>query len=649
MAKYLISSLIMIVVLFTQINFGAVYSYQQINLSSCNDSSLSSTKNNKVKTKELSQSIATQIGLDVKPNVSLTNEVFAGNNLFVLRKASKIIPQENENYLLITDLNGEILHQRFIGRLHSLDYLNTEFINSSTILYGTASFLGSFTGFSLWNLDTNETRLIPVVGHHEVEYNPNSNTFFTLKFYNEIINNESHMYDKIIEFDHEGNILWTFDTQPLVPYDIEVFGDLYVGGNRTYKDVTHSNTVFYDGDEDMIYLNSRNANTFWKINHSNGEVIWGLGELGNFTLYNIKNELVDSLFYNAHSLEKIADNRFILFDNDRHNKTDMTSRNTRLLELEIDEQTMTAKVVWKWTAPRDYYSVIWGDADHLPNENRLGVFGTTNHPNTTIGARLVEVTPEGTIAWEMNFPNSERYKYGIYRMERVRFSPIIESNNAHNIQLLPNESTKLEWDLCYNFRNKRSISGRYELYLNRALIENDTIIFPKFWKPFTVEKTLSAQDLGIGAHTLKLQAYDEGGHFTFERYNISIATYFINREGPTTIVKGEENAKIVWSGKTASPLSYELKINNESISEENWLGEDIIFNLNDLATGTHIVNLQMYNNSKLVFQDEFLVQIFPAQKTNILLYFYSFGGVIILFTITGVIIYFVKRKNKRGE
>lgn len=649
MAKYQVSSLIMIIVLLTQINCGVVYSNQQIKPNSISSSFLSSSDNNNQKVKGLHQPVDYQKEIDLNPNVSLTDEAFAGKNLFVIRKENNLVSQENENYLLITDLNGEVLHQKFIGRFHSLDYLNTEFINSSTILYGTASFLGEFLGFSLWNLDTNETRIIPMVGHHDVEYNPNSNTFFTIKFYNAIINNKSHMFDKIIEFDRDGNILWTFDTQPIVPYDIEVFGDLYAGGNKTYKDVTHSNTVFYDADKDMIYLNSRNANTFWKINHSNGEVIWGLGELGNFTLYNLNNEPVNSLFYNAHALEKIDDNRFIIFDNDRHNKTDMTSRNTRLLEIEIDEQTMTAKVVWKWTAPNNYYSAIWGDADHLPNENRLGVFGTTHHPNTNIGARLLEVTAEGEIAWEMNFPNSEMYDYGVYRMERVNFAPFIKSDNSSNIQLLPNESTKIEWGISYNFRNKRNISGRYELSLNNTQIENDSLIFPQFWKPLTLEKTLLAQDLGIGSHTLKLQVYDEGGHFSTKNHNISIANYFINREGPTIINKGESDAKIVWSGKTISPLYYELEINNENISKREWFGEDITFNLNDLSVGAHIFNLEMYNNSKLIFQDEFLVQIFPAKKTDILLYFYSIGGAIILFTITGVMIYCVKRKKEKKK
>ena len=71
------------------------------------------------------------------------------------------------------------------------------------------------------------------------------------------------------------------------------------------------------------------------------------------------------------------------------------------LEIEINEATMTANETWIWVAPEDHFSHIWGDADRLPNGNRLGVFGTYTHfANATIGARIVEVDNQGQVVWE---------------------------------------------------------------------------------------------------------------------------------------------------------------------------------------------------------------------------------------------------------
>lgn len=65
------------------------------------------------------------------------------------------------------------------------------------------------------------------------------------------------------------------------------------------------------------------------------------------------------------------------------------------------------------------------------------MFGTSSHPNTNIGARLVEVTNVGNIVRKLNFPQTETYQYEVNRMERIRFSPMI--NTPPDIKAVPNE------------------------------------------------------------------------------------------------------------------------------------------------------------------------------------------------------------------
>jgi hypothetical protein len=88
--------------------------------------------------------------------------------------------------------------------------------------------------------------------------------------------------------------------------------------------------------------------------------------------------------------------RFIMFDNDYHNETDVNDAYTRILEITLNESDMTAHETWSWIAPKDYWSPYWEKADRLPNGDRIGTFGTqTKQYNSSIGAVLVEVNSTG--------------------------------------------------------------------------------------------------------------------------------------------------------------------------------------------------------------------------------------------------------------
>ena len=51
-------------------------------------------------------------------------------------------------------------------------------------------------------------------------------------------------------------------------------------------DLTHANTLDWDYNNSIIYLNVRNTNTFYAINQTTGNLMWACGEYGNFTLLN---------------------------------------------------------------------------------------------------------------------------------------------------------------------------------------------------------------------------------------------------------------------------------------------------------------------------------------------------------------------------
>lgn len=213
----------------------------------------------------------------------------------------------------------------------------------------------------------------------------------------------------------------------------------------------------------------------------------------------------------GHALEKISDDTFIYFDNDLHNQTDATNLRSRIMEIRLNEETMTANVSWEWIAPSDYFSGWWGDADKLPNNNRLGVFGTHKHPNTDIGARIVEVTGEGNITWNHSFASVGSETFGVYRVERIRFALFVSEPRIQNVS----ETERLvEWDIWYNFRSKTEFDGSYMIILDNEIKKEEEITFPKYWKPLTVSFVL--EDLSVGEHTVEIVVTDEAGHLSNE-------------------------------------------------------------------------------------------------------------------------------------
>ncbi len=435
------------------------------------------------------------------PSDEINSPVFDGYNLFVLEDKN-LLTLKRSLKLLITDMEGEVIIEKdYLKEPRGLDVYPVELFNTTTVL------LGADDGAVLWNFVTNTTYDLGFEGHHDLEYNVNYNTFFTMSWYATEIDGILYGFDVIKEYDWQGNLQWSLDTREFVsPTMWCPFQDSY----GEIRDLTHGNTVFYDSEEDVIYYNSRNCNTFWKIDHKTGRILWALGEYGDFQLFDRRGNLREHLFFHAHSVEKIDVNTFILFDNDMHNQTDPTNFRSRILEIVVNETTMTANESWVWAAPVEYYTDIWGDADRLPNGNRLGTFGTETHPNTDIGPRLVEVTNEGEIVWELSYTTTEDYIYGIYRMERFRFTPTLSSQP--NIKMLSTDSVNVSWQIWFNFRTKQQMKGLYAVYFDGTLIDSGLHTFEKWWLPSNLDVSLN--NLSPSKHNLTVVLSDMMGGST---------------------------------------------------------------------------------------------------------------------------------------
>jgi hypothetical protein len=540
-----------------------------------------------------SETITSPLYGGVDFNLESKDGYFDGYNLFNLHA---IDAEERgtriNNSLVIYDMEGNLILENW--RINK----PVEMINSTTVLGESA------IGAVLWNMETNKYQFLRFFGHHDYEFNPNDNTIFTIELTTENISGTYYRFDEIKEYDLEGHLVWTLDMHDFINYTQWC---LYEDHARGLADVTHTNTVFYDVDNDMLYINVRNVNTFYKIDHSTGEVVWALGEYGDFALYDHSGQERGNLFYHSHALEKIDDNRFIMFDNDVHNQTDFYSRNSRVIEIEIDEDTMTAREVWTWTGNLSYYSEWWGDADRLPNGNRLAVFGSEVKDDGPYGARLVEINDAGEIVWEMSFINNDEFIYGVYQMERIRFSPILSS--VDDILIAYDSECSLSWQAWYNFRPKRTIVGAYTLYVDDAISESGSLDYDPYWRPSDLQFTIDGLD--VGDHNVTLAIQDEAGHTTSDTVNVSVRAFHIDRTG-YTITEHGVSSSIVWSGVSSYIANYDLSVDGATIAEDVWDGSDIMLNLQSYSVGTHEVELVFTNSSGVIYTDSFDVTINPS-------------------------------------
>ena len=96
---------------------------------------------------------------------------------------------------------GNLIINRALDSIVSVDSFPARFINSSTILYGNV--FGQ-----LWNLDTNKPANLDFIGNHEYEFNPIYNTIFTFYRYHRIFDNVPYKFDLIQEYNLTGYIVW---------------------------------------------------------------------------------------------------------------------------------------------------------------------------------------------------------------------------------------------------------------------------------------------------------------------------------------------------------------------------------------------------------------------------------------------------------
>ncbi len=200
----------------------------------------------------------------------------------------------------------------------------------------------------------------------------------------ETIEDEQVQGDRVVQLDQDNVEVWSWSAFDHIPY---AFEDVYLG-----LWWTHMNSVEVDLDEDVVWINSWVHGQVWKVDRATGDIIWTLGEGGDFAP---DPEHPEPWFAYSHAFEPMGDGHFLIHDNGSSQRG-----YTRILEYVLDEDAMTAEIVWEYPgqlADDWWYVASAGDVDLQPNGNRLVV----------AYRRILEITEAGELAWEYEWSHAD--------------------------------------------------------------------------------------------------------------------------------------------------------------------------------------------------------------------------------------------------
>ncbi len=317
--------------------------------------------------------------------------------------------------LVMFDMTGApVWYYTDPGELARLD-LQASWLDNRYVLFGPGVEEGEhprmidLTGWTLWTgprqpaYDADSVPAPEGTMHHVFQRLGNGDFITVEAVYRTVDGIENVMGDVVWQFSPTLETTWTWNTFDHLG-EIPFSPDLLTASNEW----THTNSVAVVEEENAVYVNSFVLSLTFKVDRSDGHIVWTFGDGGDFAPD-------PAAAYpwpgSPHSVDPIGDGRFLMYDNGTE-----TRGFSRAVIYHLDEETMQSTIEWEYPgtfAVDPWYNVAGGDVDLLPNGNVLIVGGLGQAPD-----RIMEVTPDGEKVWQLWF-DDEVAKVSAYQAERI--------------------------------------------------------------------------------------------------------------------------------------------------------------------------------------------------------------------------------------
>lgn len=170
-------------------------------------------------------------------------------------------------------------------------------------------------------------------------------------------------------------------------------------------DYFHFNSINIDPNDNNFIISARHTNQIYKVNRTTGAIMWRFG--GSNDDFNLTGNQIIS---HPHHATILPNGHLLLFDNG----VTKTPKQSRIAEFALNENTMTASLVFEYADTGRYFDIM-GSAQKLTNGNYfIGWGGNITSQTNANKSDITEIDPNGNIVLDISFsnkPNSFTYSY----------------------------------------------------------------------------------------------------------------------------------------------------------------------------------------------------------------------------------------------
>ncbi len=258
----------------------------------------------------------------------------------------------------------------------------------------------------------------------------------------------------LVEVDPNSNeVVWSwnpFDFYTLNDYD-EYGGtwqNTIIQGWNHY-DWLHSNSFYFDEENNHIYISHRHLSRIVKIDYETGDIIWTLGPSVDYMYSGDEHICSDLGISFQHHVQRLENGNLLIYDNGNLSQIFRNTEHaeTRILEVDIEN---SCEIIFEYIFPSDWTTWGMGSVEKLDNNNYL----ISSYVEDGI---LFEINQEKEIIWKTTIN-----KYGLYRafvLESIFpksfdiFYKNLISYDNDPVILLENNNSEVNFDLCNQSEN----------------------------------------------------------------------------------------------------------------------------------------------------------------------------------------------------
>ncbi len=206
----------------------------------------------------------------------------------------------------------------------------------------------------------------------------------------------------IQEVDADGNVY--FQWRSWDHFEITDAIDESVDLTASTIDYVHGNALHVDHDGGLL-LSSRHMDEVTKIDMESGDIIWRMGVNSENNQFNILNDTIG--FSHQHDVRILDNGNMTIYDNGNFHEP----RISRALEYTLNQENLTAELVWNYTPDEYLWGYATGSHQRLENGNSIICWGYSGG-----NLAISEVKPDSTKTLDVTYESDMRH-YRAYKYE----------------------------------------------------------------------------------------------------------------------------------------------------------------------------------------------------------------------------------------